>query len=48
VFATRGEDCLADLVGMGMSECRGGVIAGKETGVALLAIPSQEMTDGAW
>ena len=47
MVATRGEDRLADRVGMGMIEWRGGVITGKEAGGAPLAIPLQEMTDGA-
>jgi hypothetical protein len=47
VLATRAEDRLADRVGMGMIERRGGVIAGKKAGGAPVAIPLQEMTDGA-
>jgi len=48
VLATQGENRLTDSVGMGVIECQGGAIAGKKTRVALLAIPLQEMTDGAW
>jgi hypothetical protein len=33
VIATQGEDRVADLVGMGMIECRGAAIAGKEAGI---------------
>ena len=47
VMATRGEDRLANLDGIGMIECRGSAIAGKKTGIPLLASPFQEMTHGA-
>jgi hypothetical protein len=47
VIATRGEDRLADFVGIGMVKCRGSAIAGMEAGLALLASPFQEMAHGA-
>jgi hypothetical protein len=47
VIATQGEDRLSDIIGIGMVECRGDAIAGKEAGIPPLASPFQEMTDGA-
>jgi hypothetical protein len=47
VIATQGEDRLPDLIGIGMVECRGGVVAGKKAGIPELASSFQEMTDGA-
>jgi hypothetical protein len=48
VFATQGEDRLANLVGMGMIGRRGGAITGKKSVIAQLASPFQEMPHGAW
>jgi hypothetical protein len=47
VIATQGEDRLSDLIGIGMVECQGGMIAGKEAGIAAFASPFQKMADGA-
>jgi hypothetical protein len=47
VTASQGEDRLSDLVGIGVIECRGAAVAGKQAGISQLARPFQEMSHGA-
>jgi hypothetical protein len=48
MLAARGEDGLADRLGMGMGRGRGRAVVGPQPRLALVAATLQEVTDRAW